>query len=193
VEIVGKFPFPDGKVDIIKMMEEAADPIANDPRVCPICGKRAKWSARCPALDSGCEDGHEWHTCVEHKVKVIGPSGPNKGGRGWCTCGGNTGAINSIYRNNPRCIECGSINFRPGFMDHPAKCYNCMDEEDLLDSNLEEVDEPRCAYCEEPMELVRKDPELYICRKKSCIERKRRNGKREDIYPEEEKVSEESS
>ena len=92
VEIIGKYPFPDGKVDIIKMMEEAGDP-ANDPRICPVCGERAKWSARCPQLDSGCDNDHEWHTCVEHQVKVMGPSGPVK--KGWCTCGDNL------------CPECG--------------------------------------------------------------------------------------
>jgi hypothetical protein len=86
VEIVGRFPFPGGRVDIINMMKEAGDP-ANDPRICPECGERAKMSCRCPRLDCECPNGHEWHTCVEHKVKVVGPSNHSEPkGMGWCTC-----------------------------------------------------------------------------------------------------------
>lgn len=44
-----------------------------DPFNCPICGEDATYSCKCPKLDSICRNGHEWHICLVHNKKVLGP------------------------------------------------------------------------------------------------------------------------
>lgn len=53
---------------------ECADPLEDDPRACPVCGQRAVVSCKCPRIDCKCQNGHEWHTCTIHHVKVEGQS-----------------------------------------------------------------------------------------------------------------------
>ena len=41
---------------------------------CPVCSEEATYNCRCPRMDSGCKNGHEWHRCVIHEVIVLGHS-----------------------------------------------------------------------------------------------------------------------
>ena len=45
-----------------------------DNNTCPVCGKEAELVARCMRRHSVCPDGHEWHMCLVHNVKVLGDS-----------------------------------------------------------------------------------------------------------------------
>lgn len=51
---------------------------------CPVCGAEAYQMCRCFRRDSECKNGHEWHTCTVHHVKVSGASDHAVGG---CSCG----------------------------------------------------------------------------------------------------------
>lgn len=119
VELVGKFPFPDGKVDIIKLMEEAGDP-ANDPRVCPECGERATMSSRCNNTECICPNKHTWHTCWPHKVKVMGrvseatPFRSPDNHFDICTCG----------EWDNLCPDCGEKAIEPGNLYGDSVCAN---------------------------------------------------------------------
>jgi hypothetical protein len=53
---------------------------------CPECGKESVMTCRCFMADSTCENGHQWHTCVKHGIKVKG-HGDHSGNSGKCTCG----------------------------------------------------------------------------------------------------------
>lgn len=41
---------------------------------CPICNELAFSICKCFRHDSECKNGHTWHTCTIHKVKVLGKS-----------------------------------------------------------------------------------------------------------------------
>lgn len=53
---------------------------------CPECGEKPEWGCRCPRHDSGCKNGHRWHTCTIHHVKVRGES-DHSTDTFTCTCG----------------------------------------------------------------------------------------------------------
>lgn len=52
---------------------------------CPVCQEKAVSNCRCQRRDSECAQGHHWHFCVTHHVKVIGRSDHSKPAQ--CTCG----------------------------------------------------------------------------------------------------------
>ena len=53
---------------------------------CPVCGEAIIRTCKCFRADSVCKNGHEWHTCVVHKVYVEGHSDHSEMGN-TCTCG----------------------------------------------------------------------------------------------------------
>lgn len=53
---------------------------------CPICGEDAVRTCKCFRKDSTCKNGHDWHTCTIHKIKVIGRSDHSLP-TFTCTCG----------------------------------------------------------------------------------------------------------
>jgi len=57
-----------------------------DPLICPLCRGKASQTCMCPRLGSGCNMSHEWHTCVVHKIKVLG-SCDHSIPHDVCTCG----------------------------------------------------------------------------------------------------------
>lgn len=61
-------------------------PVDEVGNICPVCGKEAKLTCKCFRQDSVCEDGHEWHTCTIHHVKVLGKSDHSTNTMS-CTCG----------------------------------------------------------------------------------------------------------
>ena len=39
---------------------------------CPVCNEKVECACTCIRADSECKNGHQWHTCTVHKVKVLG-------------------------------------------------------------------------------------------------------------------------
>lgn len=67
-------------------MEIDEGEIINMNNNCPECKEEAVTTCRCLMADSTCRNGHNWHTCVVHEVKVKG-HGCHKGDTYKCTCG----------------------------------------------------------------------------------------------------------
>ena len=55
---------------------------------CTVCGGEYVAQCRCMRSDRYCANGHRWHTCVVHRVRVEGGSDHGKSG---CTCGRGNG------------------------------------------------------------------------------------------------------
>lgn len=68
-----------------------------DPAACPYCGKQAVMRCRCPRADCVCPDGHVWHTCTVHGVKVM-RAGSHTWSTDRCTCSLRNASPDNPYR-----------------------------------------------------------------------------------------------
>lgn len=52
----------------------APDPSFDSFDQCTKCGDKQLYGCKCPRSDRTCENGHSWHRCVKHKLRVEGES-----------------------------------------------------------------------------------------------------------------------
>jgi len=79
-----KLPYAPNAFDAVNA-EQSPRPEPSDDNLCPECNGTSVCSCRCFRRDSTCKNGHNWHTCTVHHVKVQGHS--NHGTDTFsCTC-----------------------------------------------------------------------------------------------------------
>ena len=64
---------------------------------CPVCNEPSVSRCRCPRSDSTCANGHKWHTCTVHHIRVLGHHNHAIGGMNICTCAVASPKITSTH------------------------------------------------------------------------------------------------
>jgi hypothetical protein len=89
---------------------------------CPVCDDYAVTSCRCPRCDSFCANGHHWHWCTIHHVKVLGGSDHSLPTL-TCTCGGESNGSSKIAEQDQtrRAREACDLSGMQGLYEMPTR------------------------------------------------------------------------